>query len=184
MKAYKLGISGIEIPQRIIKFIEKSICYLKIEYSVKQKKFEISDLQKEDYYKEKDKPEILNCASTKELIEKFPNLNQFEMFTGNDLFQYEHDIKMDEYLQKYFKNLKLIIFEKSSNLQKKTKEYKESFYMMLKNHILSSIYTKIFPDNSINDDIQLFKQCIIHSWVKLEHTICRNKNYLLYDNFF
>ena len=180
----KESLMQIEIPQRIIKFIEKSICYLKIEYSVKQKKFEISDLQKEDYYKEKDKPEILNCASTKELIEKFPNLNQFEMFTGNDLFQYEHDIKMDEYLQKYFKNLKLIIFEKSSNLQKKTKEYKESFYMMLKNHILSSIYTKIFPDNSINDDIQLFKQCIIHSWVKLEHTICRNKNYLLYDNFF
>ena len=180
----KESLMKIEIPQRIIKFIEKPICYLKIEYSFKQKKFEISDLQKEDYIKEKNKSNNLNCASTREFIDKFPNLTEFELLTGNDLFQYEHDIKMDEYLQKYFNNLKYILFEKSSNLKEKTKEYKESFYMMLKNHILSSIYQKIFPDISNSDDIELYKICFKHSWVKPEHTICRNKKYLLYDNFF
>ena len=81
----KESLMKIEIPQRIIKFIEKPICYLKIEYSFKQKKFEISDLQKEDYIKEKNKSNNLNCASTREFIDKFPNLAEFESLTGIDL---------------------------------------------------------------------------------------------------
>jgi hypothetical protein len=91
---------------------------------------------------------------------------------------------MAEYLHKYFNNLKYILFQKSSNLKEKTKEYKESFYMILKNYILSSIYSKIFSNLPSDEDIKLYQICYQHSWVKPEHTIFRKKQYLLYDNFF
>ena len=179
------SLMQIEIPQRIINFINYQKINMKIYFNFTEEKFEISPyyIINTNIQYEKNISSYHICETTKDFINKFPDLGYFSEYTGKDLFEFLKKLEINEYLRKYFLSLKSFIHE-SYNLKEKSIEYKENFYIMLKNHIFTSLFNKIYPNITDDNDILIYQMSIKHSWVKPEHTISRNKPYLLYDNFY
>ena len=117
---------------------------------------------------------ITLCLNINDFIKKFPNLGVIQQRQDIDLFLIEKEINLSNGLKQYYEILKNFINIKFE------KEEKNTVFNKIQKYILIKIYDKIYPKEPDKDDMKIFQNTIILSWVRPHH-LKLDKTYL--DNF-
>ncbi|MCQ2816023.1 MAG: hypothetical protein MJ252_02045 [archaeon] len=110
------------------------------------------------------------CTTIQEFVDYFPNISETEVianetisnipFALENYFSMMYDsIKNEEYLRNY------------------EKEDLPEIKIIIENYIYRGIYRKIFSEMANKKDIELFKTCFLHSWIKIENFHSKFKGY-------
>ena len=167
----------IIINDKISYIIENASLEVFIQFIYKNNKKIFNVINSENYNSNnnnhKDKS-IIRCSNINEFIKKFPNLGIIQQRQDIDLFLIEKEINLSNGLKQYYEILKNFI-----NIKFK-KEENNIVFNKIQKYILIKIYDKIYPKEPDKDDMKIFQNTIILSWVRPHH-LKLDKTYL--DNF-
>ncbi|MCQ2816349.1 MAG: hypothetical protein MJ252_03695 [archaeon] len=122
----------------------------------------------------KKSPEKL-CPTILEFVEYFPNIS--EQISDTDVLSCEKNSKIPNTLENYFS----IVFENIKGegyLKGYGMEDLLEIKMSIDNYIHRRLYRKLYPEMANKDDIDLFRNCFLHSWIKIENF---NEKFKYYD---
>ena len=165
-------IEKVSIPIALFFNYKKKI--LKIEKAnVDNRRLQLLD----DLVIEDTKKKCMICKTIKIFTNEFPNLTKYQSWQDVDLFELAKTLALPDKLQEYFDIIK-------ENLQK-NKSINEnnlnSISGIIYDYIQGKLYDKIFPKEYKKDD-QIFRQCVLLSWIEPKHFINDKKNYI-FDGF-
>ena len=151
---------------KIRKIIEKEPLKVIIQFIYKneQKIFNVYNLENINLNNHNfNKKYLIKCSTINDFIKNFPNLELIQQRQDIDIFLIEKEINLLNGLDQYFAILKNLINNKFD------KEEKNIVFNKIQKYILIKIYDKIYPKDSDNDDMKVFQQTIILSWVRPHH---------------
>ena len=131
----------------------------------------------DDLVIEDTKKKCMICKTIKIFTNEFPNLTKYQSWQDVDLFELAKTLALPDKLQEYFDIIK-------EHLQKNksiTENNLNSISGIIYDYIQGKLYDKIFPKEYKRDD-QIFRQCVLLSWIEPKHFINDKKNYI-FDGF-
>ena len=113
----------------------------------------------------------------KSFINNFPRLTKYQMGPNSDYF----DLMIEKKVDKIVGNYSIIIYKtlKKNNIVNENNI--RNIYNRIFDYIMEQLYEKIFPD-VLNNDIDIFQNCIKHRWIDFQNLNKDNKDYI-FDNY-
>ena len=181
----KKAIIDLELNQRAQLIIEKEPIPVTININYNKKEFKI---EKGKSIKEVPQSEIFrdnnekkkNCPSIESFVFKFPNIEQFQLYDDEDLFDVEKELKISEGISDYFKIIKDYLTQ-NLKIEESSTEF-QNINNKIYDYVMEKIYEKIYPTFPQENDNIIFRNCILLSWVEPKHFISGKKNYI-FDSF-
>ncbi len=153
--------------------IKIKVIFLYNGYEFNGIKFEMYNKENQDKKEDKyqnDNNKIIICENLNQLFELFPNLSEFEPVAVLDFGKKkripESIMELISIVHKYIDDLNLFNHYSKDDLNDMKKE--------IENYIHQKLYSKIYPDMPMGDDIALYRIIFCLGWVKPENII---KNY-------
>ena len=175
----KKAIIDLELNQKAQLIIEKESIPVIININYNKKEFKI---EKGKSIKEVPQSEIFrdnnekkkNCPSIESFVFKFPNIEQFQLYDDEDLFDVEKELKISEGISDYFKIIKDYLTQ-NLKIEESSTEF-QNINNKIYDYVMEKIYEKIYPTFPQENDNIIFRNCILLSWVEPKHFISGKKN--------
>ena len=159
------------------KYIEYLYNKLKLPINLKIEKDQNGIITKIEYEKKLKLKKSMNYIEylknenqpIKNFIEEFPDFNEYEEEYDN-ILDIEEKAQVPEALTAYFKELALLIRDEEIT-KRFDKEELQNLIFDLESYILTKLYDKIFPSESIKDDTFFYKKCARLSFIKPHNVI-------------
>ena len=183
-------ILNIDLNEKVQKIIENEFIPVEIhyKYNKKEKEFLIEekpnlkesnlDLLDNTILEEESQKKNI-CRTIKLFTKRFPDLVKVQISYDKTLIDMDKEIKLNENLQKYFDIIKKKVEKQKNYLdENELKDINDKIY----DYVMEKIYEKIYPIEPDPDDNQIFRRCVLLSWVEPKHFISKKKNYI-FDSF-
>ena len=183
-------ILNIDLNEKVQKIIENEFIPVEIhyKYNKKEKEFLIEekpnlkesnlDLLDNTILEEESQKKNI-CRTIKLFTKRFPDLVKVQISYDKTLIDLDKEIKLNENLQKYFDIIKKKVEKQKNYLdENELKDINDKIY----DYVMEKIYEKIYPIEPDPDDNQIFRRCVLLSWVEPKHFISKKKNYI-FDSF-
>ena len=131
----------------------------------------------DDLVIEDTKKKCMICKTIKIFTNEFPNLTKYQSWQDVDLFELAKTLALPDKLQEYFDIIKEHLQKNKSIIENNLNSISGIIY----DYIQGKLYDKIFPKEYKRDD-QIFRQCVLLSWIEPKHFINDKKNYI-FDGF-
>ena len=131
----------------------------------------------DDLVIEDTKKKCMICKTIKIFTNEFPNLTKYQSWQDVDLFELAKTLALPDKLQGYFDIIKEHLQKNKSIIENNLNSISGIIY----DYIQGKLYDKIFPKEYKRDD-QIFRQCVLLSWIEPKHFINDKKNYI-FDGF-
>ena len=183
-------ILNIDLNEKVQKIIEKEFIPVEIhyKYNKKEKEFFIEektnikenslDLLDNAIFEEGSEKKNI-CKTIKLFTKRFPDLVKGQILYDKTLTDMDKEMKLNENLQKYFEIIKKKIEKELKNVdENELKDINDKIY----DYVMEKIYEKIYPIEPDPDDNQIFRKCVLLSWVEPKHFLAKKTNYI-FDSF-
>ena len=183
-------ILNIDLNEKVQKIIEKEFIPVEIhyKYNKKEKEFFIEektnikenslDLLDNAIFEEGSEKKNI-CKTIKLFTKRFPDLVKGQILYDKTLTDMDKEMKLNENLQKYFEIIKKKIEKELKNIdENELKDINDKIY----DYVMEKIYEKIYPIEPDPDDNQIFRKCVLLSWVEPKHFLAKKTNYI-FDSF-
>ena len=181
----KKAIIDLELNQKAQLIIEKepipviiNINYNKKEFKIEKGK-SIKEVPQSEIFRDNNEKKK-NCPSIESFVFKFPNIEQFQLYDDEDLFDVEKELKISEGISDYFKIIKDYLTQ-NLKIEESSTEF-QNINNKIYDYVMEKIYEKIYPTFPQENDNIIFRNCILLSWVEPKHFISGKKNYI-FDSF-
>ena len=181
----KKAIIDLELNQKAQLIIEKepipviiNINYNKKEFKIEKGK-SIKEVPQSEIFRDNNEKKK-NCPSIESFVFKFPNIEQFQLYDDEDLFEVEKELKISEGISDYFKIIKDYLTQ-NLKIEESSTEF-QNINNKIYDYVMEKIYEKIYPTFPQENDNIIFRNCILLSWVEPKHFISGKKNYI-FDSF-
>ena len=181
----KTSLHKVKLNDKANNIIEKISIPIALHFNYKNKilKIEKANVDNrrlqllDDLVIEDTKKKCMICKTIKIFTNEFPNLTKYQSWQDVDLFELAKTLALPDKLQEYFNIIK-------EHLQKNklmNENNLNSISSIIYDYIQGKLYDKIFPKEYKIDD-QIFRQCVLLSWIEPKHFINDKKNYI-FDGF-
>ena len=110
-------------------------------------------------------------------IKKIPDIDKYRLNEDFNHFRILEESKIPDIIENYIELIK-------KNLKNKNfgnEIILDDIYNKLYDYIMEQLYDKLFPEDPLKEDINIFKNCYKHQWVELQNLVKKNKNYIFDD---
>ena len=183
-------ILNIDLNEKVQAIIEKDIIPVEIhfKYNKKEKEFIIEEKSPtkemqlnllDNLFDEQKQKKKNICKTIKSFTKKFPDLVKNQQLFDRTLADMEEEMKITEQLESYFDIIKKHI-EKNQKIsdENELNELNNKIY----DYVMEKIYEKIYPIEPDPNDYQIFRKCVLLSWIEPKHLIAKKTNYV-FDSF-
>ena len=128
------------------------------------------------FFKKNNENKIYNSINI--FIKEFPYFTIYQIDPGYDIFQLMEKRKVPEIIENYSIAIKTNLLQR--NLV--NEENLDIIHNKIYDYIMEKLYDKLFPIDSLFNDINIFQNCYRHSWIDFSNLIKEKKNYN-FDNY-
>jgi hypothetical protein len=181
----KKSIIDLELNEKVQSIIEKEpiSSVISLKYTKKEKEFKI---EKGKLFKEVPVSAIFTihnekkkiCPTIESFVYQFPDFSKIQQLEDIGLFQLEEELKFTNELFNYFKLIKGYL-NKNLNIVENSEEF-ENINNKIFDYVMEKIYDKIYPKKPSEMDNNIYRKCLLLSWVKPKHISRYYYNYI-YD---
>ena len=162
----------------ILNFVRTTDIHIKLTILINDSEFEgikFETVNSENEDKKDDKNnnnenQIKICENLNQIFEFFPNISVYENIYVLEL---EKEKKVPESIKDFISIINKYI-DDNNLFNHYSKNDLNDMKIEIENYIHQKLYSKIYPEISMGDDIEIYKNCFYLEWIKPEHII---KNY-------